>query len=171
MGKDGYQTILDRKSIRKFLNKEVPDEILIKILEAAKFAPSAMNSQPWRFIVIKNKDNLKRLAELLPFDDFLAEAPMGIAIVANPAESNLWCIDGSCAAENLMIAASYFDLGTCWLATPDKREIKNVLKVPLSWKVITVTPLGYPDGPLKEKLRKDLKELAFLENLDTKLIH
>lgn len=170
MGKDGYQSIMDRKSVRKFLNKAVPDEILIKILEAAKFAPSAWNTQPWRFIIIKDKKHLKRLAELIPYGKFLDAVPMAIAIVANPEESDLWCIDGTCATENLMIAASYFDLGTCWVADADQPEIKKILKIPTGWKVITVTPLGYPDVTPKEKLRKDLKEMVYIEEFGEKLL-
>ncbi|MEM3226862.1 MAG: nitroreductase family protein [Thermoplasmata archaeon] len=170
MGKDGYQSIMDRKSVRKFLDKEVPEDILIKILDAAKYAPSAWNSQPWRFIVIKDRDHLKKLAELIPYGKFMDKVPMAIAIVANPEESNLWCIDGTCATENLMIAASYFDLGTCWVADADQPEIKKILKIPLSWKVITVTPLGYPETAPKEKLRKDLKELIYNEYFGVKLL-
>ncbi|HEU13223.1 MAG: nitroreductase family protein [Thermoplasmata archaeon] len=161
--KSCIDVIFQRRSIRNFKNDPVPDEILFQLIRAAQYAPSSWNRQPWRFIVIREREKLKTISGLLPYGKFLSRVPMAIAIVASERESDLWLVDGSIAAQNLMLAAENFDLGTCWIAECDKEEIKRILELPEEFHIITITPLGYPAVKPNAPKRKDLKEVLFLE--------
>lgn len=166
--KDGMEILLSRRSIRTFKNEIVDDETVYKILKAAHFAPSSWNRQPWRFIIIKNKETLKKLAEILPYGKFLSRVPMAIAILSSEKESDLWLVDGSAATENLMLAGTYYGLGTCWIAESDNDEIKKILNVPNDFHIITITPLGYPQIVPKPPERKKLEDLVYNEKFGEK---
>ncbi|MGC8672221.1 MAG: nitroreductase family protein [Thermoplasmata archaeon] len=155
--------ILERRSIRSFKKDPVPDDILLKIIEAAQYAPSSWNRQPWRFIVIRDKTKLKRISEILPYGKFLSNVPMAIAIIASEKESDLWIVDGSVATENLMLAAENYGLGTCWIAESDNDEIKRMLEIPDDFHIITITPIGYPERIPKAPKRKNIEEILFNE--------
>ncbi|MGC8686706.1 MAG: nitroreductase family protein [Thermoplasmata archaeon] len=155
--------IFKRRSIRSFKNDAVPDDILYQIIRVAQYAPSSWNRQPWKFIIIKEKEKLKRISEYLPYGKFLPKAPMAIAIISSEKESDLWLVDGSIATENLMLAAEYYGLGTCWIADSDNLEIKKILELPEEYHIITITPLGYPDSRPKAPKRKSIEEIIYSE--------
>jgi len=91
---DVFECIVSRRSIRSFKDEPVPDEALERILEAARWAPSAVNRQPWHFIVIKNRETLRRIASLARYGSFISQAPVAVAVVTDP--SSRWhLIDGS----------------------------------------------------------------------------
>ncbi|RLG60240.1 nitroreductase family protein, partial [Candidatus Geothermarchaeota archaeon] len=108
--------IRGRRSIRRYFGRDIPHEALIKVLDAARWAPSAKNSQPWEFIVIKDNEIKKKISELAPFGSFIKKAPVAIAVVTDPSLSpNFHQVDGACAVQNLMLAAHSLGLGTCWI--------------------------------------------------------
>ena len=167
--------IKSRHSVRKFSDKEVSDEDLNAILEAARWAPSGVNKQPWHFIIIKNKETQKKLAELLPWGKYIKNAPIAIAILVET--KSMWAIlDGAIAMTHITLEAAARGLGTCWVAcwpnlenNPDIEEkIFEILGVPekkrKKMKLITITPLGYPipEG-IKETTRKNLSEIVHYE--------
>ncbi|MEM0447847.1 MAG: nitroreductase family protein, partial [Thermoplasmata archaeon] len=82
--------IMERRSIRNYKMDEVSDEILFKLIRAAQYAPSSWNRQPWRFIIIKDKEKLKKISEILPYGKFLSRVPMAIAVLSSEKESDLW---------------------------------------------------------------------------------
>ena len=159
------EVIKNRRSIRKYKQDSVPDEIITQILDAARLAPSGSNRQPWHFIVVKNPKMKKKLG-LHPWAE---KAPVIIVGCVDPTEGRWYVIDGSIAFEHIVLAATNFGLGTCWmgrflenLGETDER-IKGVLGIPGHMRVLAVTPLGYPDEEPEPRERKTLHEIVHYE--------
>lgn len=156
------ELIKSRRSCRRFKSDPVSDEDIEAIVEAASWAPSGENSQPWKFIIIKNKKTMEKIVELLPYkkyQKFLMLAPILIVVLVNPRKSMWHIIDGALATQNLMLEAWARGLGTCFSAWwPMAREellvkIKELLQIPLKHIIITMTPLGYPLDPPEQAFR------------------
>jgi nitroreductase len=166
---DVLEAIKERRSIRKFEPKKVPNELIRSILDAARWAPSAKNSQPWEFIVIKNRDTKFKLAGLTLYGKFIAEAPVVIAVVTDPRKSpKFHIVDGSCAVQNMILAAWNYGLGTCWIGTMDREKAKQVLGVPNYLHLLTVIPVGYPAEIPFPSNRRRLDEIVHYERYEKK---
>lgn len=136
----------------------MPDDVLNKILEAARIAPSAGHRQPWHFIVVKDTSIKKQLG----VSQWAAEAPLVLVGCVNTAIRSppLCYVDLAIAFEHIVLAAANFGLGTCWIGRLGREEtIKAVLSIPDHVKVVAVTPLGYPDETPSPKTRKVLSEI------------
>ncbi|MBN1682012.1 nitroreductase family protein [Candidatus Bathyarchaeota archaeon] len=155
------EVIEKRRSIRKYKNTPIPKEDLLKILEAARIAPSASNRQPWHFIVVENKDTIKKLAK----SEWAAQAPVMIVGLADQAASSTWCFnDLGIALEHIVLAATNLGYGTCWMGQTGREElIKNLLEIPDNLKPIAVIPLGIPDESPVAKERKSLESIVSWE--------
>lgn len=160
-----HDCIRKRRAIREFLDKEVPDDVLLKILEAGRLAPSQRNRQPWRFIVVKDRDKLKRLAEAAPYGQYIADAPLAIAVVMHNAKMPQF--DAGRCIENMLLAAWDEGVGTCFTSGLDQEKIKAELNVPEEMEIAALMPYGYPKELVtkKKKDRTPLKEIAHLETL------
>jgi len=116
------ETVLDtirrRRTIRRYTDEDVTDEQVDTLLEMAMSAPNRLNRQPWHFIVIRDKELQKRLADHLGLHPYLETAPVVIAAAARPEVSSTWQMDLSAAIENLLIAATAMGLGTAWVGEP-----------------------------------------------------
>lgn len=144
-------SIFTRRSVRKYSGREVEDEKLDRILRAAMQAPSAVNQQPWEFIVIKNKETLKKLADISIYAAMLKEASAAVIILGNkdmmivPEKASQ---DLSAATENLMLEAVELGLGTVWIGVdPDVDKIEFITKmfdVPENVKPYSLISIGYP---------------------------
>jgi len=154
--------IQSRRSTRRFKPDSVSDEDLNAILEAARWAPSGENFQPWKFIIIKHKGTMEQIVDLLPykkFQKFLMNAPILIVVLGDRRKSSWWFLDCALAVQNLMLEAWARGLGTCfsaWYPTvPEKVEtgVKEMLEVPQKWVIFTMTPLGYPIDPPERAFR------------------
>ena len=159
------EVVKKRRSIRKYKPDPVPNEIINQILEAARLAPSGSNRQPWHFIIVKDSETKKKLG--LPI--WAAEAPVIIVGCVDPTEGRWYVIDGSIAFEHIILAATNFGLGTCWigrllknLGETDER-IKRVLGIPKHMRVLAVTPLGFPAEEPKPKTTKTFQEIVHYE--------
>lgn len=165
------EAIRNRRSIRLFENKAVDRETLLKVLEAARLAPSAGNAQPWSFVVITD-DNVKKSLRLAYDRDWFVTAPAIIVACSLPEKAwkrqdgeQYWKVDVSIAMQNLILVAQEEGLGTCWVASFDEKRVKNVLGIPRNVRVVAMTPLGYPaeqKGPVTE--RKSLEEIIHYEH-------
>ncbi len=153
-------TIHNRKSVRHFIkNKSVSKEDLLTIIKAAMAAPSAVNMQPWHFIIIDEREMLDSLAEKLPYAKMLVDAPAAIVVCGDTSiESkgfSFWIEDCSLASGNILLAAEAMGLGAVWTAVyPDPLRIKPVrdlLKIPAHIMPLNVIPIGYPTGDEKPK--------------------
>lgn len=168
-----FQTIRERRSIRKYQATPVEDEKLRQILDAARLAPSWKNMQCWRFLVISEAAKKARLAAAFPEDNpgykALAQAPLIIVVCADPAESGVengidyFVADTAIAFTHLCLAAQALGLGTCWMGWYDEARLKVAAGVPENVRVVGLTPLGYPDQEPKARPRKALHEIAYLE--------
>lgn len=142
---DVLTAIKQRRSIRKFTEKEVEEEKLNTVLDAARWAPSSKNSQPWEFIVIRDVATLKKIAVEAKYGKFIPEAPAAVAFVTDPSKSNFHEVDGTLATQNFQLAAWALGLGTCWIGTMNRERVKEILGVPDDKFLLTVMPIGYPN--------------------------
>ncbi len=162
---DVMEIIKKRRSIRKYKQESIPNGIINQVLEAARLAPSGSNRQPWHFIVVKDLETKKKLG----LHPWAAEAPVIIVGVIDPTEGRWYIIDGSIAFEHIVLAATNFGLGTCWMGRLLKNSgetderIKRVLGIPKHMRVLAVTPLGFPAEEPKPKERKTLQEIVHYE--------
>lgn len=163
--------IVRRYSNRKFRDQEVEKSKIIKVLEAARLAPSAVNYQPWHFIVVQQKENLEMIYNTYPRDWFRA-APVVIIACADHSVSWKRSIDGKDSAEidvaiavdHLMLQATELGLGTCWVCNFDTERCAEFLRLPLHIAPVAMIPIGYPEaetGPAKK--RKDIDEIIHWE--------
>ena len=163
-----FEAIKKRRSIRKYELKVVEKEKLLKVLEAARLAPSAMNRQPIAFVVTREKETIKKLSDASNQEWV---APMMIAVCAFPEEAwvrddgeEYWKADAAVAMNNLSLAACAEGLGTCWIVAFKEEKVKAILGINPEARVVAITPLGYPaekKGPVKK--RKTLDELVHYE--------
>ena len=173
------EAINKRASLKTHLStRDVEQDRIIKILEAARLAPSATNEQPWRFIVVMGKENVENVVtrasrmERKVFD----EAPVLILIFINPKDyvfpdgKTFYLLDVGLAMENMLLAATDLGLITHPMASLDEGKLKEMLGVPDEMEFTIATPLGYPvEGSyeeaaqerLSQRTRKDLRELVY----------
>lgn len=156
------EVIRKRRSIRAYKPEPVKDEHLKLLLEAARLAPSAGNRQPWRFIVVRDPELKKRVAEAAAKQMFIADAGVIIVAVADPTASPRWHDkDVMIAMEHLILAATELGYGTCWIGAFDEARIKSLLKIPEQHRVIALTPVGVPAEAPPPRPRKSLDEITF----------
>jgi len=149
---DFYEVIRTRRSIRSFKPDPIPDEVLSRVLEAVRIAPSGSNRQPWKFIVVKDEALKKHLVPACHNQRFIAEAPAIIVACGSDIRWNRggymgqmsMLVDVSIAFTHLILAARVEGLGTCWIGDFNNDEVKKVLDIPEDMNVVAVTPLGYP---------------------------
>jgi nitroreductase len=150
--------IFARRSIRVYRPGDVSGEVLKKLLEAAMAAPSAAAQDPWRFVVIRSRETLARLAEALPYGKMLASAALGIVVCGDQEaahDQQLSYLLQDCAAsiQNLLLCAQALGLGACWLGIhPREKRIESVrelLSLPGSVIPVSCVSLGWP-GETKE---------------------
>jgi len=170
-----------RTSVRDYSNKAVEDNKITYILECARFAPTWMNKQSVRFILIKNKETISLIAKTSLINRWLKTAPVLIIACADPilstTRNNLeyYMVDVSIALEHLILAATDIGLGTCWVNEFNEKEVKELLEIPKRIRVVALTPLGYPVGTkgiaetitaslFKRKKRKTLDEVVHHEH-------
>ncbi len=155
-----------RRSVRAFQNKNIPRVELEKIVDSARFAPSARNIQPWEFVVVTDKNKLKELAGLGQNAAFMAQSAACIAVFS--IDTNYFLEDGCAATCNILLAATALGIGSCWIAGDKKpycRQVNSLLNAPAGMKLISMIALGYPqeDGAFKVASKKELKDLIHWE--------
>jgi len=154
--------IYNRRSIRKYKPDPVPDEIIEKILNAARLAPSAHNIQPWHFIVVKDKKLREELSRWR-WSRFLKDSPVVIVGCGDYKLSpKLWIVDVSIALQNLVIAATALGLGTCWVCDFEEDKVKELLDIPENYCVVALIAVGYPDEKPEMPKKKGLAEITSL---------
>jgi nitroreductase len=154
--------ITSRKSVRAFLGKAVEEEKLMKILEAARLAPSWGNKQGRKYVVVKNKATINEIA--LGFTSWLSEVPVLLAACIDPKDSgshnnmDYYLVDVGISTQQLVLAATNLGLGTCWVSGFDEAKVKKVLEIPANVRVVALIPLGYP-APISER-SKEIQEFV-----------
>ena len=157
-----FQELIEkRRSIRKYKPIKVPRDKIMKILEAARIAPSASNRQPWHFIVVEDKDMIKKLAK----SEWAASAPAMIVGLADTEASPGWCVnDFGIAFEHLVLAATDLGLGTCWMGQSNREDlVRSLLDIPEKYKVVALATIGEADEAPPAKQRKSLESIVSWE--------
>jgi len=170
--------IQHRRSIRLYLDKPVEREKVIQCLEAARLAPSAINMQPWKFIVVDDNDTRDKLVKaafrgIFSFNQWAVKVPAFVVVVIDKHGllSNVMgavrdtlqsLLDIGIATEHLILQADELGLGTCWMGGLDEKEVKRTLGIPGNKKVAAIIALGYPDtGEVKrQQERRTLGEIS-----------
>jgi nitroreductase len=155
------EVLSKRRSIRKYKETPVQRETILKILEAARVAPSASNKQPWHFIVVENKETIKQLAK----SDWAAKAPLMIVGLADQEASPNWCSnDLGIAFEHIALTVTNLGLGGCWMGQTGREDlIRKLLDVPDRLKPVAVMPIGVPDESPEPKQRRSLSDIVSWE--------
>jgi len=144
--------LFSRRSIRAYQSKDVGEDLVRDILEAAMAAPSAVAKDPWSFVVVRNHDMLKKIAEALPNGKMLADAPIGIVVCgdldrAHDGQLSYLLQDCSASIENLLLAVNILGLGACWLGVHPREErithIRNLLNIPDGVIPIAAIAIGW----------------------------
>jgi len=150
-----FEALKNRRSIRRFLNKEVDEGTVEKLIEAATWAPSAHNAQPWDFIIIRDKGMLKEMGEKSKYAKFISQAPVAIVVCARFGEKRqrdedkyleYYCIQDTAAAiQNMLLAAHGLGLGACWIGDFKEHILRPLLGVPEGHNIVGIVALGYPE--------------------------
>jgi len=145
-------SIFSRRSIRRFKNKRIPDDALKKILIAAMCSPSANNSQPWEYIVVRDRKTLDEITRVHPYTSMLRTADMAIIVCGKPAGDpvySYWSQDCAASTQNILLEAQELGIGTCWCGVFPREEriagIRKLFSIPEGFIPFSVIALGYPD--------------------------
>lgn len=158
------KNIKERRSIRKYKDKEISKEILEELIDCARLAPSGRNEQPWEFVIITNKETLKKVGEIVTTGHFIKDAAACIIVCGK--ENGHLVEDGCAATENIHLAAHSLGLGTCWVAGVNRDyndAAKKILGIPDDIDMVSFIPLGYPDEEPSIRSRKSLQEVIHWE--------
>ena len=162
---DVFTAIEQRRSIRKYSDRPIEEEKLHKVLEAARLSPSAKNLQEWKFIVVRDDKIREELTGAIG-QPFVGGAPIILVCCGTEPNSIMkggqprYTIDLSIATAYMILKAYEEGLGTCWLGSYDERAVKKVLEVPDEVRVVSITPLGYPDESPAPRPRKPIDEIV-----------
>ena len=167
---DLFEAIAVRRSVRAFLDRPVGDDLLEKILDAARSAPSARNAQEWRFVVVRDRAVRERIASEAARQPFIGTAGILLACCAVTDGRIMRCgqpaypIDVAIAMDHLSLAAAALGLGTCWIGSFDESVVRQILRIEPAVRVVQLMPLGYPADPAPvPRARLALEEIVHRE--------
>ncbi len=158
--------IRDRRSIRSYEERPVEEEKLMMVLEAGRLAPSANNSQDWRYIVVRDEEKRRRLMVASNRQAFVAKAPVVIACCAETDGRAMRCghlaylINVSISIDHMTLAAVELGLGTCWIGSFYPDQVREILDIPGEIEVVELLTLGYPRGKAHPKGRLPLEKIV-----------
>jgi nitroreductase len=162
---DTFETIKTMLAVRSYRKEQIPSHVVTRIVEAGRLTGSSMNTQQWDFIIIQDPETLKKLGQLASTGSYLANAALAIAVVV--PDSPTGYIDGTRAAQDMMLAAWGEGIGSNWIGNVNTAPIKQLLNVASDRLVLTIMAFGYPAQQLGRgrKKRKALAEIAHTEKL------
>jgi len=155
-----FENIFSRKSVRSFTSEPVSQEHIEAMLKAAMAAPTAVNYQPWRFVVVTDRAQLDAMAEILPYAKMLMQAPLAIVVCGETTwfegrENPYWQQDCSAATENLLLAAEALGLGAVWTGVYPNMQLAEplgeFLGLPETVQPLCAIPIGHHDGTTKPR--------------------
>jgi nitroreductase len=167
-----YDCIRSRLTVREFKSDPVPAKVVTKMLRAARWAPSARNRQPWHFIVVRDPNTLQQIGSIVSSGGFLAQAPLGIAIVMDNA--NRPELDAGRALQQMELAGWSEGVGSCFagIRGEENERVKELLAIPTGMELVTVMAFGYPSPAAMSggKRRKALSEIAHAERFGQRYV-
>ncbi|MFB0567327.1 MAG: nitroreductase family protein [Candidatus Bathyarchaeia archaeon] len=173
---DVLEAIRSRRSVRKYKPEAVPDDLVEKILEAAVWAPSGSNIQPWNFIVIRDRKVLGMVRKISP--GYFGDAPLAILVCSDKERAYklggelgrdyLSVADCAVAVQNMLLASYASGLGTCIVKSFSSTAIKHILEIPDRIEPELLVIVGYPDQSPKPPPRRPLEEITYLNKYGEK---
>jgi nitroreductase len=150
---DAIQVLKTRRSVRAYRRAPVPRKLIEDIVDCGRLAATAINIQPWEFVVVTDPKRLRKIAETSDHGKFIADAPVCVLVLCK--DTKYYLEDGSAATENILLAARAHGLGSCWVAGDKKSyasEICRLVGAPEGYKLVSLIPIGYPaESPEKTK--------------------
>ncbi|MBL7068353.1 MAG: nitroreductase family protein [Candidatus Omnitrophica bacterium] len=159
-----FDSIERRASVRGYQSKAVSKELLERVVDAGRRAPTARGEEPWEFVVIVNKETLKELGGIANSGSFIKDAAACIAIFCR--DTKYYLEDGCAATENILIAAQDLGLGACWVAGDKKPyigEVSRLLAAPQGSRLISLISLGWPAEKIKQNKTRQLRDVLHWE--------
>jgi nitroreductase len=160
---DVYAAVKTIPAVRSYQDKPIPAKALDRILEAGRLSASSMNGQPWRFIVIEDREMLRRIGGLVKTGPYIADAPLAIAVVVE--QTRFAVSDASRAIQNMLLTAWADGIGSNWAGFGGMDNVKQALGIPNGLDLLAILPFGYPAQEVGkgEKKRKPRGEVTFRE--------
>jgi len=161
-----------RRSIRKFKSKRIPENLLLSIIDAGRWAPSASNLNPIKYIIIEDADVRKKIASATYNPDVIKSAPVVVAVCSSTGliqrnfgkKGDLYEIQGTAVAtQNIMLAAREFGLGSCWIAISIESRLRRLLQIPDGFAVHNLLALGYPDHSPRVPAKPDINAITYFD--------
>ena len=157
--------LVTRRSIRRFRSEDVSDDLLVEIVDTARWAPSSKNRQPWEFIIVKNRETLKKLSKCYPYAGPLSEASAAIAVIGDPKISpKTYLLDCANATMCILLAAHALGLGAVWINSLENEEMVKLLNIPKDKTLVSIVAIGWPAEDPKPKPRKNIVEITYYES-------
>lgn len=165
---DILDLLKSRRSIRIYQDKPIPQDLLLQILEAGRWAPSGANLQPWHFIVVTDPETRKKVGQAARFFFIkffhVEKAPVIIVFGFDTRKGKYGRYDVTLAGGNMMTMATSLGLGTCWIGAFDELKVKEILGIPENIEVIALMTLGYPDEKAEVPPRVELEKVVHWES-------
>jgi nitroreductase len=163
MPMDAFEAVRTVLAVRSYQDKPVPDAVVQRIVEAGRLTGSGMNRQPWHFIVVRDKNMLRRLGALASSGPYVAQAPLAIVVATD--KTRFAVSDASRAIQSMLLTAWADGVGSNWVGFGGLDQVKALLDIPTALEVLAVLPFGYPARAVGrgKKQRKALREVAHLE--------
>jgi nitroreductase len=155
---DAVRTVL---AVREFQDKPIPDEVLRRIIEAGHLSASSINLQPWHFVLVRDRESLRRLGAMISTGRYIASAPAAV-VVAYEKESEYGISDVSRAIQSMILTAWGEGVGSNWAGWTGLESVREMVGLPDKYDVIAVVPFGYPKRSIGKgkKKRKPLAEVV-----------
>ena len=162
-----------RRSVRKFTDQPVPVDVIREILKAGVRAPNAGNRQPWRFVVVTDREKIRQFDPVY-HQACVEKAPGVIVACADPHDTwerydendQCWLLDTCAGIQNMLLAIHDRGLGGVWVISFSKQVVRKLTGIPKHWQIVSIVPFGYPAGKTPLSSRRPLSEVAFLESPD-----
>lgn len=165
---DILNLLKSRRSIRIYQDKPVPQDLLLQILEAGRWAPTGANLQPWHFIVVSDLETRKKIGEVARFlfirSSHVEKAPVVIVLGFDSRKGKYGRYDATLAGGNMMAMATTLGLGTCWIGAFDESRVKEILEIPKNIEVIGLITLGYSEEKAEAPPRVELEKIVHWES-------
>ena len=160
---DAIEVLKTRRSVRAYTDAPVPREIIEDVIDCGRLAATAINIQPWEFVVVTSRELLRSIAETTDYGKFIADAPVCVVVLCE--DTKYYLEDGSAATENILLAARAHGLGSCWVAgdkKPYAADICRLVGAPQGYKLVSLIPMGYP-AESSQKPKRPLSDVLHRE--------
>lgn len=160
---DAYEAVVTKLDIREFDSKSVPAKVKLSVLEAGRLTGSGINKQHWRFVLVQDRANLRKLADDSTSGKWVEHADFAVVILTDP-QYGFHLIDAARAAQDMQIAAWNFEVASCIFTGVNREALQKDFKIPSNLTPSIILGFGYPARKLAgKKSRKSLREIAFIE--------